>query len=132
MTLGACATGNGERSMPVGSAGAGTVIPADAATLWRDAGWGAGGADAGGIVGLDGPALERLLGNPVLVRRDAPAEVWQYRAADCVLDLFLYQETDAPVPRVLYVEARTGAAEPAPIERCVGSLLAGRRSLQSS
>lgn len=44
------------------------------------------------------------LGEPAQIRRDGPAEVWQYRGADCVLDLFLY-ETDGS-RRVDYVELR--------------------------
>jgi hypothetical protein len=42
------------------------------------------------LMDLDRPGITLLLGAPGLVRRDAPAEVWQYSGADCVLDLFLY------------------------------------------
>ena len=57
------------------------------------------GVDASGavppydLVGLDGQSLETLLGKPGLVRRDYPAEVWQYRSPSCVLDVYFY--TDA-------------------------------------
>ena len=33
---------------------------------------------------------DRNLGAPEFVRRDGPAQIWQYRAENCVLDLFLY------------------------------------------
>ena len=84
-------------------------------------------ADSGGRPGrrpADAGALQRLLGPPRLVRRDAPAELWQYRARDCVVDLFLYQEKDGL--RLLYVEARTGAAEITAPRPCLEALRAGR------
>lgn len=42
------------------------------------------------LMGLDRDAVNGMLGEPALVRRDGDAEVWQYRADRCVLDLFLY------------------------------------------
>lgn len=42
------------------------------------------------LMGLDRDALNEKLGQPELIRRDGDAEVWQYRADRCVLDLFLY------------------------------------------
>lgn len=47
-------------------------------------------ADPQQLLGMDGPALHDLLGEPALVRREGEAEIWQYRADECVLDLFLY------------------------------------------
>jgi hypothetical protein len=57
--------------------------------------------------GMRGPELVRLLGSPDFRRRDANAEVWQYRAGACVLDLFLYEEGGAF--RVVYAETRSRA-----------------------
>ena len=34
--------------------------------------------------------LVQRLGEPDFTRRDPPAEIWQYRSASCVLDVFLY------------------------------------------
>ena len=48
------------------------------------------GDDPQQLMGLDRAALNERLGEPALVRRDGDAEVWQYRAGRCVLDLFLY------------------------------------------
>ncbi|WP_119460480.1 hypothetical protein [Rhodospirillaceae bacterium SYSU D60014] len=137
--LGACATG-GQRVVPVRSASSGMISADAAAFLQRGSFLRSADIDPARMVGLDGVALERLLGEPALVRRDAPAEIWQYRGADCVLDLFLYREAGGQEasgqkegrPRVLYLEARTGAAEPAPTEGCIGSLLTTKRKLQSS
>ncbi|MBE9555930.1 MAG: hypothetical protein IMF08_03655 [Proteobacteria bacterium] len=42
------------------------------------------------LMGLDRATLGEKLGKPTLIRRDGDAEIWQYRADRCVLDLFLY------------------------------------------
>jgi hypothetical protein len=86
--------------------------------------------DPAGMIGADGPALERLFGPPRLVRRDAPAELWQYEARDCVVDLFLYQEKDGL--RLLYLEARTGAAEATAPRPCLDAVLASREKSTTS
>src|SRR5262245_27258158 len=44
------------------------------------------------VLGLKPHDVQELLGMPKLVRRDDPAEVWQYRSNACVLDVFLYPE----------------------------------------
>lgn len=36
--------------------------------------------------------LTQRLGTPDFTRHDDPAEIWQYRSASCVLDVFLYPE----------------------------------------
>lgn len=44
------------------------------------------------LKGLNSTQVKAVLGKPVFTRRDAPAEIWQYRARACTLDLFLYDE----------------------------------------
>jgi hypothetical protein len=44
------------------------------------------------LLGLGPNALSDLLGRPELIRRESPAQVWQYRATDCVFDVVLYRE----------------------------------------
>jgi len=44
------------------------------------------------LKGLSGRQVQALLGAPAFKRRDAPAEIWQYRARQCTLDLFVYEE----------------------------------------
>jgi hypothetical protein len=61
------------------------------------------------LIGLGPESLQRLLGEPRRQRRDAPAQLWQYVAEDCLLDLFLYDEPGGY--RVTYVEARTRDGE---------------------
>lgn len=43
------------------------------------------------FVGFSPERVLPILGAPDFVRRDGSAQIWQYRATNCVLDLFLYQ-----------------------------------------
>lgn len=62
--------------------------------------------DISELIGMNSEALNRLLGKPLLVRREAETEVWQYRTANCVLHLFLYPDATTKLPyRVVHVEA---------------------------
>ncbi len=74
------------------------------------------------VMGLDHGALRALLGAPGFTRREAAAQVWQYRARACVLDIFLYGETDGRY-RVTYYEFRGDRLEPADERRCFRALL---------
>ena len=86
--------------------------------------------DPAGMIGADSVALQQLFGPPRLVRRDAPAELWQYQTRDCVVDLFLYQEKDGL--KLAYLEARTGAAQVTAPSPCVDAVLASREKPVSS
>lgn len=44
------------------------------------------------LLQFDGQRVATLLGPANFIRRDGSAEVWQYRAAACVLDVYLYKE----------------------------------------
>jgi hypothetical protein len=81
------------------------------------------------ILGLDSGAVRKLLGEPGLIRRDTPAEVWQYRTASCVLDVVMYDQASGP--RVVYTEARTPAAEPTQPGPCLTDVLTSKRSATS-
>ena len=78
--------------------------------------------DPAPFIGLGDAELSRALGQPRQVRKDAPAEVWQYSGADCVVDFYLYA-ADAGGLAVAYMEARNQAAERTPADRCVKSLM---------
>lgn len=56
------------------------------------------------LVGLGPSSLAERLGSPGFVRRDGPAEVWQYAAEACILDVFLYRDEEAF--KVFYVALR--------------------------
>jgi hypothetical protein len=78
-------------------------------------------ADPAAFIGLGDADLSRALGKPKQVRKDAPAEIWQYSGADCVVDFYLYD--GARGLTVTYLEARDRAAAATPTDRCVNSLL---------
>lgn len=55
------------------------------------------------LAGLKPADVISILGEPDLRRDEPPAELWQYRAADCVLNLFFYSEAGSY--RLAHVEA---------------------------
>jgi hypothetical protein len=73
------------------------------------------------LVGLDHAVVRRALGDPLHIRNETPAQVWQYATGDCIVDLYLYDQDGAWT--VTYVEARSHSAESAPTSRCLKSLL---------
>lgn len=78
------------------------------------------------LMGIGPGALSAVLGEPELIRREAPAEIWQYRNDNCVLDVFLYDT--AGRREVTYVEARDGAAQRIETRTCLNELLRARLS----
>jgi hypothetical protein len=68
------------------------------------------------LTGLGPAELVALLGEPDFRRRDPPAELWQYRSADCVLDVFLYGEGGSY--RVVRSETRDRHVLPPLIASC--------------
>ena len=81
-------------------------------------------ADASALVGRDARAVAELLGPPQLKRRDPPAELWQYRAGPCVLDLFLYADQAGGAATVAHVEMRAGNADTNRAE-CLRAFISG-------
>ncbi len=45
---------------------------------------------AADLIGSSAIATRNLLGTPIMVRHEPPAEVWQYRSDNCVLDVYVY------------------------------------------
>ena len=68
------------------------------------------------LQGMGSAELIALLGAPDLRRKEPPAELWQYRSADCVLDLFLY--SDSGPYRVVRVETRNRSPWDRDPQRC--------------
>jgi hypothetical protein len=56
------------------------------------------------FAGLSAADVVGLFGEPDFRRTEPPAELWQYRSADCVLDLFLYRDPSGV--RVVHSETR--------------------------
>ncbi len=78
----------------------------------------------GQLMGLDRDGLAALLGQPDLVRREKPAEIWQYVTTDCVFDVVLYDR--GPAYRVTYLEARNAAADRLEARPCLNQVLRNR------
>lgn len=110
------------------------------------------------LKGMKGGEIASLLGPPDLIRHDGPAEVWQYVAHDCVLDLFLYRPQGAaahpaqrrtdragngaadesqarddagPDHRVVYYELRGRDGSSSAGAECFGALVATSRARRS-
>lgn len=60
------------------------------------------------LKGMSAGAVRHALGKPGFVRRDPPAEIWQYRVKVCTLDLFLYEEKGRMVVAHYAVRAPNG------------------------
>ena len=82
------------------------------ATIWQS---------ADKLMGLAAEELLAALGKPARIRDEEASRIYQYIGSDCVLDLFLYQET-AGAYRVSYAEARSVAADRQPVDSCLKSL----------
>ena len=76
------------------------------------------------LLGLSGDSVRGLMGSPGLVRKEAPAEVWQYLSNRCSLLVYLYP--DGNTPRVRHAETlararNTNVAD----EDCMNELVKG-------
>jgi len=78
------------------------------------------------LMGLDRGGVSALLGEPDLVRREEPAEIWQYVTAGCVFDVVLYDAGSRY--RVTYLEARDAAADRLAPRPCLNRLLRERQA----
>lgn len=76
---------------------------------------------AAALIGLPRERVEQVFGLPRQVRREAPAEVWQYAGKDCVVDLYLYQAAGGGMA-VSFIEARDSAAVATEPESCFSTL----------
>lgn len=107
-------TGETVSSSAAAPAGAPAPVPASAGTV---SGEGEARPPAGSSIAVPavrfnsdefvGYSPERvlpILGAPDFVRRDGTAQIWQYRATNCILDLFLY--TAGKETRVRHAELR--------------------------
>jgi len=81
-------------------------------------------------MGLSSVRIAEILGQPRLRRRDWPADLWQYEAEGCVMDIVFYD--DSPEEGVVHAESRlaegTGlAGGPALDDDCLGRIQAQAR-----
>lgn len=68
--------------------------------------------------------LSQAVGHPHMVRRDGPAEVWQYRGEGCVLDLFLYDQEGGL--QVKYVDLRSQSLADDSLRACLADIIRKR------
>ena len=96
------------------------------------------------LVGLKPEEVKQILGSPALVRHDSPAQIWQYRSRDCVLDLFLYpppavgeaaraakSAASEAAQTVVYFELRGRNSKQAAGDSCFNALVAAARAARS-
>ena len=77
------------------------------------------------LMGLAPRAVSHLLGPPSLLRTETLAQVWQYTAADCVLDIYLYAEDETPDrSRVTYYEIRKNDFHGSSARACFTDIIA--------
>jgi hypothetical protein len=84
--------------------------------------------DPARLKGLSPVQLRTVLGNPGFRRRDAPGEIWQYRGGHCILDLFLYDESDGQ--KVEYYSVRS--SRPIAEQDCLADLLRRKQTVPVS
>ncbi len=77
------------------------------------------------LIGLGSQGIFTLLGEPELIRRESPAQVWQYQGPACVFDVVLYQRDG--VESVTYVEARDSQGNKTAARSCFNELLRARQ-----
>ena len=85
------------------------------------------------LTGLHEREILTMLGKPDLRRDEPPARLWQYRTADCVLNLFFYRGADGY--QLVHAEAWARSFAPgAAAARCrdESALLRAHRALQSA
>jgi hypothetical protein len=85
--------------------------------------------DPSRLRGLAAADVRAVLGNPSYLRREAPAEIWQYYGSGCVLDLFFYD--DGTAQRVLHAELRSRTLGQSDTATCLRQLLIGQRGAPS-
>jgi hypothetical protein len=93
LILGLAACAPGPRSQPAVTSDSGSDAPtAEAPSTPPPDAAASGPLRLASLDRLTGAELRARFGPPDFTRRDAPAEIWQYRGAACVLDVFLYPE----------------------------------------
>ncbi len=74
------------------------------------------------LIGLPRERIAEFFGEPRQVRKENPAEVWQYSGAECVVDFYMYEGEGGELA-VSFIEARDGSALETEPGRCFDDLL---------
>jgi len=76
------------------------------------------------LKGKTSAEITDIFGAPTLLRKDKPAEVWQYLTGHCALHLVFYPEDDSDIMRVTYFAMNDRkAAEQVGVKSCFKSQL---------
>jgi hypothetical protein len=67
---------------------------------------------------MDGKAVEQMLGQPSLQRRERPAQYWRYNYGECAIDLYFYNDGDEGKLIVRHYEVRVGSRGAVGAETC--------------
>ena len=81
---------------------------------------------ASGLIGLDQPAVTRLLGATTEQFEQPPAVVWRYKNATCQLDLFFYLDLSSNQMRTLHYTLKGEGGDTLRRQDCVKSLRVAR------
>ena len=73
------------------------------------------------LVGLASRDVEGMLGRPRFVRRDGPAQIWQYGTDRCTLNVYFYREGTALTVR--HAEFRERSADLVMSGGCEGAMV---------
>lgn len=111
MALAACQTLGLTSSSPATSEGASPAAPAAAVVAP------AATSSKAGLAGTTSEALLAAWGEPTLKRSDNGVELWQYRATNCTLLIYLYPGAGSGWT-VSHAEAVPGGADEAAIQDC--------------
>ncbi|GER02497.1 hypothetical protein JCM17846_01790 [Iodidimonas nitroreducens] len=79
--------------------------------------------DPGRLLGLTAGDVHHLMGVPLLVRREDRAQMMQYKSAQCVLDIYLYEPQPGMHFRAQHVEARDLDGQPFDSTQCMAQLI---------
>lgn len=70
-------------------------------------------------------AISALLGEPTYIRREQPAEVWQFVTGRCVLDITFYPDRNSPEARLSsWIESRDMSGRRIAVPDCLKSFAA--------
>jgi hypothetical protein len=130
LALSACQTGRSEPPAATPGQVAAAPMPVAPAPVPKVAALPPVDDDPAQLMGLDRDGVNALLGTPDLIRREAPAEIWQYVGGDCVFDVVLYARGQSYA--VSYLEARDVTAAVRPPRPCLNQLLRARQAVPVS
>jgi len=74
------------------------------------------------LLGKRTPWVSEHLGQPFFKRTEGGAELWQYKTAECVLNIFIYEDFEGGQRRVLHFDARDLKGKPTKRDGCINSI----------